>query len=86
MAPDRVTKADLAERVDNLNRRMEHLGSIYRYSVESRYDYTAIDRHRASDGAMVSTVRAGLTKGEAGELLHAMMVALDDASYTEDDS
>ena len=81
----RITKADLAERQDNLNRRMAHLRSRYRYTIEGRYGYTAIDRVRAEDGAMVQTVRTGMTKSEAGDFLHAMMVALDDASYPAGD-
>lgn len=77
---DRITKADLLERVENVNRRMAHRGSRVRYQVEGRYDYTALDRADA-DGNVQSTVRCG-TKREIGEFLHAMMVALDDAAVT----
>lgn len=76
---DRITRKDLDARIASLNRRMEASGSMYRYAVEERYGYTGLDRTYVN-GAVVSTVRCG-TKREIGEFLHAMMVALDDASY-----
>lgn len=80
---ERLTKANLEARAENLNRRMGERGSIYRYGVEYRYGYVAIDRCKPN-GTVVDTVRAGMTKNECGEFLHAMMVALDDAAYTVD--
>lgn len=80
---DRITKENLRDRVVNVNRRMGSRGSAYRYLVEYRNGYTAIDRVRPN-GAVVNTVRAGMTKSEAGEFLHAMMVALDDAGVCAD--
>lgn len=41
---ERVTRQQLDTRVDNLNHRMATRGSIYRYSVNGRNGYTAIDR------------------------------------------
>lgn len=81
MSAQRITKRDLEVRVENLNRRMESRNSMYRYEVSARSGYTAIDRVRPS-GDMVNVVRVG-TKREVGEFLYAMMVALDDATYTE---
>ena len=78
---DRITIADVRERCENLNRRMERRGSAVRYSVERRYDYVGLDRTNIR-GDVQSTVRCG-SKREIGELLHAMMVALDDAEVAE---
>ncbi len=78
---DRVTRANLDERVANLNRRMKDRGSDARYAIQGRNGYFGLDRYRASNGAMIDVVRTG-TKGELGEFLHAMMVALDDARLT----
>ena len=74
--PERITRANLDERVRNLNRRMEQHGSKYRYHVEHRYDYYAIDRY--VEDVCVSTVIAGCTKREIADFLHAGMVVLDD--------
>lgn len=80
---DRLTRSNLEDRVASLNGRMAARGSIYHYELEGRNGYTAIDRYADMDGrnACMSTVRCG-TKNEVGEFLHAMMVALDDASVT----
>ncbi len=80
---ERVTSATLDARVESLNRRMESRGSIYRYAVEGRNGYTGLDRETQLNGKLgrVDTVRVG-SKREIAELLHAMMVALDDASVT----
>jgi hypothetical protein len=76
---ERVTQKTLDQRIENLNRRMEQRGSRYRYSTEGRYGYTGLDRD-SIDGKRVDTVRIG-TKREVAELLHAMMVVLDDAEH-----
>ena len=78
---ERMTRANLDERCANLNRRMEQRGSIYRYAVEGRYDYTALDRIRADGGYPVGDAILCGTNREVGDALHYMMVALDDASY-----
>jgi len=61
---------------------MEQHGSSIRYQVERRYDYTALDRCRfGKNGDLYpigSPVRIG-TKNEIGEIIWAMMNALDDA-------
>lgn len=91
---ERITRKNLDERVENLNRRMESAGSKFRYQVEGRRGYTGLDRFYRDPAATISlpnsvpgrgygwvlqdTVRVG-TKGEIAEFLHAMMVALDDA-------
>jgi len=94
---NRTTKAVLEARVENLNRRMEQRGSKYRYQVQGRNGYTALDRFYRDPDATINlpdsvpgrgygwlcqdTVWAG-TKGEISDLLRAMMIALDDAATT----
>lgn len=91
---ERITKANLDQRVENLNRRMESRGSIYRYQVEGRNGHVGLDRFMRDPDATInlpdsvpgrgygwiclSTVTVG-TKREVGDFLHAMMVALDDS-------
>jgi len=79
---ERLTIENVRERCANLNRRMEQHGSSIRYQVERRYDYTALDRCRfGKNGDLYpigSPVRIG-TKNEIGEIIWAMMNALDDA-------
>lgn len=77
---ERITRANLEERVRNLNRRMRERRSKYHYVVEGRGGYTALDRCFMENGREVTqdVVRTG-TKSEIGEFLYAMMVALDDA-------
>jgi hypothetical protein len=93
---DRITKANLEARVENVNRRMEQRGSAIRYQVQGRNGYTALDRFtgdpadklnlpdsvpgRGAGWLMLSTVTLG-TKREVADFLHAMMVALDDSVY-----
>ncbi len=89
MTNQRITRENLDARVANLNRRMESRGSIYRYSLNGRNGYTAVDRIRrdpdspnlGESGRWIthSHVTAG-TKREIGDWLSAAMVALDDAS------
>ncbi len=80
---ERIARKDLDVRIESLNRRMESRGSVYRYTVEGRMGYFGLDRETRINGKMgrVDTVRTG-TKREIGELLHVMMVALDDAATT----
>jgi hypothetical protein len=73
---DRITRPNVDERCANVNRRMESRGSRIRYTVEGRNGYLGLDRYIGE--VCQSTVTVG-TKGELGEFLHAMMVALDDA-------
>ena len=83
--PERITKANLEARVENLNRRMKQRGSVIRYAVQSRNGHTALDRCTEDDlqrGTSLGLFRAG-TKREIGELLTAMMVVLDDAARKE---
>jgi hypothetical protein len=91
---EKITKANLDARVENLNLRMESHGSAVRYQVQGRNGYTGLDRFtrdpdctlnlpdsvpgRGAGWTMLSTVTTG-TKSEVAEFLHAMMVALDDA-------
>ncbi|PWU23553.1 MAG: hypothetical protein C5B48_08400 [Candidatus Rokuibacteriota bacterium] len=74
---DRITAANLAERVRNLNRRMEHHGSTARYTVGHRYDYYAIDRTDENGVILSGPIVAG-TKRELADWLNAAMVVLDD--------
>ena len=78
---DRITKANIEERVANVNRRMESLGSKVRYESWSTSGRQGLFRRTADSkpGTVDSDVRFG-TKNEIGEFLYAMMVALDDAS------
>jgi hypothetical protein len=76
---DRVTIANVRSALANLNRRMERADSLYRYSVERRYDYIALDRVIASTGVTVSDAVVAGTKREVYKALCYMMVALDDA-------
>ena len=91
---ERITRANLEERVSNLNRRMEHHGSKVRYGVQSRNGYIGLDRYIRSDEKAAtswpdSVPGRGIgwdclstvttgTKREVGDFLYAMMVALDD--------
>ena len=93
MMSERITKENVETRCENLNRRMESRGSVYRYQVQGRNGYTALDRFTRDPAAtinlphsvpgrgygwlMQSTVTCG-TKREVADFLHAMMVALDD--------
>lgn len=83
MSGERITLANVRERVDNLNRRLAHHGSKYQYRVEHRYDYYALDRCLRDDpdinfATLWSTVITGCTKREIADFLHAGMVVLDD--------
>jgi hypothetical protein len=50
---ERITRANLEERVSNVNRRMESRGSIYRYQIEARNGYIGLDRFtRNEDDAL----------------------------------
>jgi hypothetical protein len=93
---DRITKANVAQCVENVNRRMEERGSAIRYQVQGRNGYTGLDRFtrdpddslnlpnsvpgRGAGWIMQSTVTVG-TKREVADFLHAMMVALDDSVF-----
>jgi hypothetical protein len=90
---ERITRANLDERVANLNRRMEHHGSTIRYQIQGRNGYIGLDRFTRSEDSVtswpdsvpgrgigwdcLSTVTNG-TKREVADFLHAMMVVLDD--------
>jgi hypothetical protein len=92
---ERITRANLENRIENLNRRMESRGSIYRYQIQARNGYIGLDRFYRDPEATIdlpdsvpgrghgwkaqNTVTVG-TKREIGDFLHAMMVALDDAA------
>jgi hypothetical protein len=92
---ERITRANLEERVVNLNRRMESRGSIYRYQIQGRNGYIGLDRFirdpelaanfpdsvpgRGIGWLAQSTATVG-TKRAIADFLHAMMVALDDAN------
>lgn len=94
---ERMTQAHLETRVENVNRRMESRGSVYRYQIQGRNGYTGLDRFtrdpddtlnlpdsvpgRGAGWICQSTVTVG-TKREIGDFLHAMMVALDDVATT----
>lgn len=80
---ERITRRHLDMRVENLNRRMENAGSIYRYEISARNGATHIDRTFQVDtvGAYVGHSHVyGGTKSEVGWFLHAMMVAIDDVN------
>lgn len=75
MTGERITRANLDERCANLNRRMAHHGSKYRYAIQGRNGYIGLDRYCGA--SLVSTVTCG-TKREIADFLHAGMVVLDD--------
>ena len=74
---ERITRANVEARVENVNRRLEALDSVYRYVAQARNGHMAIDRARGD--VICNTVMVG-TKREAAEALHYMMVVLDDAA------
>ncbi len=94
---ERITKSTLETRIENLNRRMETRGSKYRYQVQGRNGYTGLDRYYRDPEATINlpdsvpgrgygwachdTVYIG-TKREIAEVLHVMMVALDDSQVS----
>ncbi len=79
MSSERITRATVDARLENLNRRLESRGSAVRWSVQGRNGYIGLDRMRASDGAMLATITVG-TKREVADFLHAAMVAIDDSA------
>lgn len=80
---ERITRQNLDDRCANVNRRMAEGNSRYRYAVQGRNGYIGLDRYIAGESYWnnQSTVTVG-TKREIGEFLHAMMVALDDVTYS----
>jgi hypothetical protein len=94
---ERITREQLETRVENVNRRMESRDSAVRYVIQGRNGHFGLDRvtrdpddrlnlpdsvpGRGAGWITQSTVTVG-TKREVGDFLHAMMVALDDASFT----
>lgn len=76
----RVSLANVHEALANLNRRMELRQSLYRYEVERRYNYVALDRVNARTGGTVSDAILAGTKREIHNAMRYMMIALDDAS------
>lgn len=96
---DRITRQNVEDRVENVNRRMESRGSSVRYQVEGRNGYIGLDRYTRDPDATInlpdsvpgrgygwvcmSNVMCG-TKREVADFLRAMMVALDDSSVREE--
>lgn len=79
---ERMTTARLAERVENVNRRLEAVGSRKRVDVSHRYDYYGLDEGTGEGREFVphsDPIRVG-SKGEIGDALWIMMRALDLAS------
>lgn len=72
----RTTNGELAAVTENLNRRLEAMGSGARVVVERRYGYVGIDEADA-EGAIQRTLTTGLTKREAYDALWNMIRALD---------
>ena len=79
---ERTTKAQLAQRLENLNRRMESRGSSIRYAIQSHSGSTHLYRDRI-DGARIDHVHAG-TSGQVSDWLWLMMNALDDSARRGD--
>lgn len=85
---DRLTLADIAQRCDNVNRRLA--GSGRYVAAQGRNGYIGLDEyaHRLEiagavhNDQLVRTITVG-TKREVGDFLHAMMVGID-LSRSED--
>ena len=83
---ERITRANLDERVANVNRRLEHTNR--KLIVQGRNGYWGLDEYRMEHDSefpphfniprfvMLRTITTG-TKREVGEFLHAMMVGID---------
>ena len=65
----RTTNAELKRAEEDVNYYLEPYG--YEVKVGRRYDYYAIDIYHI-DGGMYDTLRTGLTKGEAYDILYTM--------------
>lgn len=77
---ERLTRANLDARCDNVNRRFESRGSGIRYALQGRNGGIGLDRVDSADpDRVLSTVMLGTTR-EVGDFLHAVMVGLDDAA------
>lgn len=70
---NRITRADLDTRCENLNRRIESTGR--HVEVQGRNGYIGLDEYDA-DGSALRTITVGTTR-EIGDFLHAMMVGID---------
>ena len=79
---ERVTRANLEQRADNVNRRLRHTDRFV--VVQGRNGYIGLDEYermpnfqgRTRADQMVRTLTVG-TKREVGDFLHAMMVGID---------
>lgn len=82
--PDRITRANVEARVENLNRRFESRGSIVRWEAQMRNGHMTLDRLHVGDpiGTAQDHITAG-TKSEIADFLRGAMLALDDASRKE---
>ena len=77
---ERIKNSDLETVTENLNRRLEGMGSTSRISVSGRYDYTAVDEVAASDGHMIRGPLYAGTKREVYEALWNMIRGIDIAN------
>lgn len=74
---ERITIKHVEARCENVNRRLEARGSLYRWEVQGRNGHVCLDRIRDEDGATLATIRVG-SKREISDFLHAAIVGMDD--------
>jgi len=73
--PRRITWSDLEAKEKRLNEILEPITTV-RVKVEGRYGYTAIDMYNVGEDGrrmMIDTLIAGLTKGQANDVLYAII-------------
>ena len=77
---NRTTNKHLYGMVDSINIRLEQMGKVGRYGVEFAYGHTNVVFYADPNSTGCSDVRAGLTKGEAYDVLqgiwHCLAIAL----------
>lgn len=82
MTTERITLANLEQRCENVNRRLEGTGRTVQVQGRNggvgldEYQAGLVTAHRVYAPQCVRTLTFG-TKREVGEFLHAMMVGID---------
>jgi hypothetical protein len=68
---ERITRADVDTRCENLNRRLTNGRQV---QAQGRNGYIGLNEY--DGGSVVRTITVGTTR-EVGDFLHAMMVGID---------
>ncbi len=71
-----ITRAYLEQSIGILNQLLERHGAKIRIKAEGRYGYIGLDAYDL-EGMTRGTVKTGLTKRAADELVDAMIYVLD---------